>query len=513
MAQMEKLSRNAILQKHHFTRCKFIGSRSKNYLAKRLMLKKHSGRLLLEDYCSVEDNRLIKVNDRILKFETVKDLFRKITDNAGDCSSIDNEGKLTTIYPDGTKITSWYEVEKEMVVVEDCDDDNPEVDPDDYSCNFLIPKSGGFISIKLCWKFEHPKYTTVEYTDDDATNLILSDSTNLCLHQDGNVRLNVKQELLADISSSDVVLRSNFCRRCYDCCKTVINVKPLYVRSTEFPRNDILLEANDNFMKVFKVTYDGECSMNENFNRSLVKHDCLAHILDDTRRFYVMNRDFSGQLFWDHQMYVNEITKTQHDPKKWAFYHLNDDKELSSCEFYEDVHNTCSSRGKKSELDKYLPIAKRRIIKKLADFSPVLPLFHLIRDINKGKPKLDPFPLNFYAAQTRSNPVHFQYLKKNSASRGILELIKKIDKLYCDSNVSSQTYISEGTPSSVAKGNCYCEKNVASRSDEIRLGKIMCKTRLLPELHVKSNETKYRAKCKKHDNNFIPVPFNTPNSN
>lgn len=180
-------------------------------------------------------------------------------------SSINDDGELVTIYADGTKITSWFKIDQDMILLDDDNDNNTwEVDIDDYTCNFLIPRVGGWISVQIFYQYEHPEYATVVCCGKNETYIRLP-NVEYQARADGSFFINSNDELYAHIDHESIRFSSHFCKSCYDYCQTTINLKYLSNGEAEVKDDEILLEARDTFRKVFKVSYSGTCYRNDNY--------------------------------------------------------------------------------------------------------------------------------------------------------------------------------------------------------------------------------------------------------
>jgi hypothetical protein len=107
---------------------------------------------------------------------------------------VDKKGTRIFQFPDGTKITVWPEVQKELIFV---------------SSN---PKSEGWVSIVISYKFEHPDYITVVYDGSgSSTQLFLKDGVIKNTQDSFIMTTNVNVAL--EVTSANVI----FLKTCEDC--------------------------------------------------------------------------------------------------------------------------------------------------------------------------------------------------------------------------------------------------------------------------------------------------------
>lgn len=214
---------------------------------------------------------LTPVNYQI-KHDSFKECYSRDVCTKESFSTLNDDGELVTTYADGTKITSWFKIEQEMIIIRiegDITVGVMETDLDDYQCNFLVPKSGGWVSVVMFYQYEHPNYATIVYGSGIETNIYLPENMQVKVKHDGTYYTNLQNRLYADITKQQIKIHTSFCRYCYDSCDTVLNVEHLYNNNTLVEDNEILLEAKDNFRKRFSVDYGGNSYKNIDFQSGM----------------------------------------------------------------------------------------------------------------------------------------------------------------------------------------------------------------------------------------------------
>ncbi|XP_022913589.2 uncharacterized protein [Onthophagus taurus] len=319
-------------------------------------------------------------------------------------TSINSDGQQVTSFLDGTIISSWYQIAQEMIVIETDDLDGVlEIDDDDYSCNFLVPKIGGWIDVSLCIQFQHRQYATVVYRlDGEEVSIYLPDNIEVKIKSDGTYFLNLNDTMYGQISSEKIKIRSNFCKKCYDCCETNLYVKHLYNNNEDIPPYDILLEAKDNFNKYFKVEYCGMCYRNKNYQDGDTT-TCQSHRKDTMEKFYSFDRNFSGTAYWTNSMFMDRILCARGKYKKENVkYYLDENQSIRAYEIISYfVQHYCDRflmqyrrsdppalLMPKSKPQCFGPIAyiKRRFVEILPDLTAIIPLLNAINQWNVQRP-------------------------------------------------------------------------------------------------------------------------------
>ncbi|KAI4464828.1 platelet-activating factor acetylhydrolase [Holotrichia oblita] len=247
----------SIIRKIYRYQTKFVHIPMKNY-----SLNKHKRKET--NHLTRSTNHLRPAIDFYISENSFQDYYTIDTATNDSHTSINDDGELTTIFADGTKITSWFIIEPEMIVIDMRDTEVWEIDPDDYTCNFLVPKIGGWMNVQLYHQCEHPQYATVVSYGKNSLRIRLPD-IEYQVREDGTLFVNVNDELFSYVTYNNIKVQSNYCKTCYQCCETVINVRSLWSKEEEVKDEDILLETKDTFNKVFSVDYKGTCYRNDNY--------------------------------------------------------------------------------------------------------------------------------------------------------------------------------------------------------------------------------------------------------
>lgn len=262
----------SVVRKVYRYQSKFIHVHTKNYLRNKIKKKetnvgefKKIGNSFIRNETFTGDQVCAAI-DFYIPEESCRDYYTLDTANADSHSSINDDGELITIFADGTKITSWFQIDQDMIVVDELNSiDSWDVDPDDYACNFLIPRVGGWISVQICYQYEHPQYGTVAFYNKKEIHIRLPE-IEYQVRPDGSFFINIKDEMHSHINGNIIKLSTNYCKTCYKCCETTINVKYLCSNEAEAKDDEVLLQAKDTFRKVFTVDYRGICYRNDQYD-------------------------------------------------------------------------------------------------------------------------------------------------------------------------------------------------------------------------------------------------------
>ncbi|GJQ86518.1 hypothetical protein Trydic_g10418 [Trypoxylus dichotomus] len=171
-----------------------------------------------------------------------------------------------------------------MIVVDETQAEILEIDPDDYTCNFLIPKVGGWISVSLFYQYEHPQYASVVCYGKKETCIRLPDM-EYKTDVNGNFVVNTK-EVFTHVTKDDIKI-------------------------SKIKDDDILLEAKDTFNKVFTVSYRGICTRNDQYQSGSTNSNCPQHKISDTQKFLVFDKHFDGKMFWNKHKLRSKLIDVQ----------------------------------------------------------------------------------------------------------------------------------------------------------------------------------------------------------
>ncbi|KAF5301370.1 hypothetical protein FQA39_LY10768 [Lamprigera yunnana] len=249
------------------------------------------------------------------------------------------ESELFTQFPDGTRITSWVEIEDELVYAFEeiprcfnnkCDE-STQVSMSDVtksSASSQIEDShtdNGWVSVILNFKYEHPNYGTIIYKNAiNSTEILVPNDLKIQLTNDGECTINVSKGVSAQITDTHVRLEAELCNVCSQKSFATINVEPLYnkIRSLANSSDTELLRITDSFDKKFVVKYDGKCYKNTNFIKGRCNSvNCTLHNMTEPQKLFLLRRNLSGCKFWDVESYKKKMYDGKEDNRTTVNIH------------------------------------------------------------------------------------------------------------------------------------------------------------------------------------------------
>lgn len=191
----------------------------------------------------------------------------------------------TVQYPDGTRITTNVLVATELV--------------------------DGYVYISLFYKYEHPHYATVSYSDGDLLQVIL-DNLVIEKSKDNLCTLRIDPEAKCTIDTECVTFEKT-CKKCCLPFKCTFDISPFHNNFFEFAKQ--FVHAEDSYLKHFFVDYSGICRVNRNYIVGPVNASDCNHVESNAyKKLYAIKKTMSGEEFFTDNM-VNSYIE-QHREKE-----------------------------------------------------------------------------------------------------------------------------------------------------------------------------------------------------
>ena len=277
------------------------------------------------------DGKTVKYRNSKISVDSTRFLERRddhvnrvqvFTKQDGTAISLFENGYCQSRYVDGTRVTSWYEVDCEDVVV----DVGTELGEEDVNL-------GSFTLIHVYYQFEHPNYATVTYGGPrNMFKLVLPQDTALKCGGGGDLELDIDDCTKASVGSDKVVFYSSPCEECRGSCTCTLFAS-CFCDPNNVDAAARLLEARDTYGKVFSFDRNGRYAVND--VESLKTCRSRLHKKRPSHRFFVADRNLGGKLIWTKDLYedrLGDVASSRNDDN--VVFYVNDKTgEVETVEF------------------------------------------------------------------------------------------------------------------------------------------------------------------------------------
>lgn len=241
-------------------------------------------------------------------FRSEETLFER---EDGTCCILNREGVLTTQFPDGTRLTTWYVESPNQVFADEIEDlhtkneiiqtDNPlylqesRILPGAF--DFVMDE--GWVSIFMYYEYSHPNYATVVFGGEDSEmSVVLPNGCRITSNEGQQTTVTVGKFLKSKFDKSKFHLTARGCENCANSANAVVDIASWYRGKLPKNKGDNFVLVKDSFEKYFTVDYDGKCSRNPT-ETTKAETNCMRHVVPTLEKLFSIKSDLSGCVFWN----------------------------------------------------------------------------------------------------------------------------------------------------------------------------------------------------------------------
>lgn len=243
-----------------------------------------------------------------IDFRSEETLFER---EDGTCCILNREGVLTTQFPDGTRLTTWFVESPNQVFADEIEDLHTKdaFMQTDFLSNlersriqmmdFDFGMDEGWVSVFMYYEYSHPNYATVVFGGEDSEmSVILPNGSRITSKEGQKTTVTVGKFLETEFDKRKFSLKTRGCENCANSARAVLELGPWYHGKLPKNRTDTFVHIKDSFEKVFRVDYDGRCSRNPT-ECTKAETDCNRHAVPTLEKLFSVKSDFSGCVYWN----------------------------------------------------------------------------------------------------------------------------------------------------------------------------------------------------------------------
>lgn len=248
-----------------------------------------------------------------IDFRTEETLYER---EDGTCCILNREGVLTTQFPDGTRLTTWFVESPNQVFADEIQtnfrskDEAMQFDDADDTADMERPRANttvdfsltlnqGFVSIFMYYEYSHPNYATVTFGGEDNEMMVALPNDCVISSKEGQkTTVTIGKYLETEFGKSKFVMKARGCDNCVNSAVAVVDLKSWYRGNLPNCIKDNFVYVKDSFEKHFQVDYDGRCSRNP-LENTKSDTECMRHTVPTLEKLFSVKSDFSGCVFWN----------------------------------------------------------------------------------------------------------------------------------------------------------------------------------------------------------------------
>lgn len=377
-----------------------------------------------------------------IDFRAEETLFER---EDGTCCILNREGVLTTQFPDGTRLTTWFVESANQVFADEIEDFHKKdafIQTDHLNhveqfrintVNFDFNVDEGWVSIFMYYQYSHPNYATVVFGgEDNEMSVTLPNGCRVACREGHRTSVGIGKYIETEFDKRKFYMKARGCDNCTNGAHAVIDIGQWYQGKLPNNNTEGFIYVKDSFEKHFRVDYNGSCCRNPTDNTK-TETNCNRHSVPAFNKLFSVKSDFSGCIYWSKSDFKSLMDLSERNDNFTVDTYSNGDDENAIVEFKEYVAKPYHERYICKYDEPTLKLAKyktkhaktlmnpayilRKVLCKVVTFEKIEPLYTCILENCEKyglRKKYENFEL-FFTHVTQQLPTIRRSLKKDDS--------------------------------------------------------------------------------------------------